>query len=100
MLLRIRTVSDKKNCRINQNTHCVFNSIFFPLENRTVYKMLCGPGSSVSIVTEYGLGSPGSNPGGDEIFRLSRPTLGPTQPTVKWVGPGGEHPRPSIQMDS
>jgi len=28
---------------------------------------------------------PGSNPGGDEIFRPSRPVLGPTQPPVKWV---------------
>jgi len=25
------------------------------------------------------------NPGGDEIFRPSRPVLGPTQPPVKWV---------------
>jgi len=44
-----------------------------------------GPGSSVSIATDYGLDGPGSNPGGDEIFRLSRPSLGPTQPPVKWV---------------
>jgi len=43
------------------------------------------PGSSVGIATDYGLESPGSNPGGNEIFRPSRPTLGPTQPTVKWV---------------
>ena len=28
----------------------------------------CGPGSSVGIATDYGLGGPGSNPGGDEIF--------------------------------
>jgi len=25
------------------------------------------------------------NPGGDEIFRSSRPALGPIQPPVKWV---------------
>jgi len=46
---------------------------------------ICGPGSSVVIATDYGLGGPGSNPGGDEIFRLSRPALGPAQPPVKWV---------------
>ena len=28
----------------------------------------CGPGSSVGIVTDYGLEGPGSNPGGDGIF--------------------------------
>ena len=43
------------------------------------------PGSSVGIVTDYGVDDPGSNPGGDEIFRLSRPALGPNQPPVKWV---------------
>ena len=30
-----------------------------------------GPCSSVSIETDYGLDGPGSNPGGDEIFRPS-----------------------------
>ena len=44
-----------------------------------------GPGSSVGIATDYGLDGPGSNPGGDEIFRPSRPTVGPTLPPVKWV---------------
>jgi hypothetical protein len=29
----------------------------------------CGPDSSVGIATGYGLEGPGSNPGGDEIFR-------------------------------
>jgi len=43
------------------------------------------PGSSVGIVTDYGLDGLGSNPGRDEIFRLSRPALGPTQPPVQWV---------------
>ena len=50
-------------------------------------------GSSVGIATDYGLGGPGSNPGGDEIFRLSRPALRPTQPPVKCVpglSPGGK----------
>ena len=46
---------------------------------------MCGPGSSVGIASDYGLDGPGSNPGGDEIFRPSTPTLGPTQPPVNWV---------------
>jgi len=33
----------------------------------------------------YGLDGSGSNPGGDEIFRPSRPALGSTQPPVQWV---------------
>ena len=44
-----------------------------------------GLGSSVDIVTDYRLDGPGSNPGGDEIFHLSRLALGPTQPPVNWV---------------
>ena len=39
---------------------------------------VCVCGSSVGIATDYGLDGPGSNAGGDEIFRLSRPALGPT----------------------
>jgi len=52
-------------------------------EVRTMY--VSGPGSSVGIVTDYGLDGPGTNPGGDEIFRLSRSGLWPTQPPVQWV---------------
>jgi len=45
-----------------------------------------GSGSSVGIVTDYGLDGPGSNPGGDEIFRPSRPALGPIQPSFCKMG--------------
>ena len=48
-------------------------------------QVLGAPGSSVGIVTDYGLDGPGSNPSGDEIFRPSRRALGPTQPPVKCV---------------
>ena len=42
-------------------------------------------GSSIGIATDYRLDGPGSNPGGDKIFCLSRPAVGPTQPPVQWV---------------
>jgi len=35
-----------------------------------------GEKSVVCIAYDYGLDGPGSNPGGEEIFRLSRPALG------------------------
>jgi hypothetical protein len=47
--------------------------------------VICGPGSSVGIATDYGLDGPGSNSGGDEIFSPSRPAPGANQPPVKWV---------------
>ena len=33
-----------------------------------IYIYICGPDSSVSIATDYGLDGPGSNPDGNEIF--------------------------------
>jgi len=45
----------------------------------------CGPGSSVGTATELRLDGPVSNPSRDEIFRPSRPALGPTKPPVQWV---------------
>jgi len=55
-----------------------------PLPPQEIFLVLiCVLGSSVGIATDYGLDGPGSNPGGDEIFRLSRPALGPTQPNAK-----------------
>jgi len=54
--------------------------------NIKIYKnIICGPDSLVGITADYGLDGPGSNPGGDEIFRPFRPALGPTQPPVQWV---------------
>ena len=49
------------------------------------YIINCGPGSSFGIETDFRLDGPGSNPGGDDIFRPSIPALGPTQPLVQWV---------------
>ena len=43
-----------------------------------------GPGSSVGIGTDYGLDGPGIEARWGEIFRPSRPALGPTQP-LQWV---------------
>ena len=50
-----------------------------------VYIVQSGSGSSVGIATGCGLDGPGSNAGGDEIFRTSRLALGPIQPPVKRV---------------
>ena len=36
-----------------------------------IYIYIYGPGSSVGIATDNGLDGPGSNPGGDDIFRPS-----------------------------
>ena len=46
---------------------------------------VCGSCRSVGIATDCRLDGSGSNLGGDEIFRRSRPALGPTQPPLKWV---------------
>ena len=46
---------------------------------------IVGRDSSVVIATAYGLNGPGIDPQWVEIFRPSRPALGPTQPPVQWV---------------
>ena len=61
------------------------------MHTHIIYIYIYGPSSSVGIATEL----PGpARPGwtvrdwillGDEIFRPSRPALGPTQSPVKWV---------------
>jgi len=50
-----------------------------------IYIYVYGPGSSVGIATRYGLGGPGIESWGDRDFpHPSRPTLGPTQPSIQW----------------
>jgi hypothetical protein len=45
-----------------------------------------GPGSSVGIVTDYGLDGPGIEYRlGRDFSHTSRPALGPNQPPVQWV---------------
>ena len=51
-----------------------------------IYYYTRGPGSSVGIVTAYGLDGPGiESRWGRDFPHLSRPALRPTQPSVKWV---------------
>ena len=46
----------------------------------------CEPGSVVGIATGYGLEGPGIESWwGRDFPPLSRPALGPTQPSVQWV---------------
>jgi len=70
---------------VTQIANLVISFRYLRIYRTYVYIYICGPGSSVGIATDYGLDGPGSNPGRDEIFRPSRPTLGPTQPPIKWV---------------
>ena len=60
-----------------------------------IFPSICisyGPGSSVGIATDYGLDGPGIESRWGEIFRPSRPALGPTQPLYNGyrVFPGGK----------
>jgi hypothetical protein len=81
--------------------------VFLDIErafNNTSYDS-SGPGSSVSIATDYGLDSLGiESQWGQDFSHTSRLALGPTQPPVqmgtgsfpgvKWPGRGADHPPP------
>ena len=69
------------------------------------YLLTLWPRSSIGIDTDYGLDGPGLNPGGNEIFRPSRPALGPTHLLYSgyrvstgskvWTGRAADHSYPS-----
>jgi len=61
------------------HTHTHTHTTHTHTQTHTHTHTYIGPGSSVVIATDYGLDGPGSNPGGDEIFRRSRPALWPTR---------------------
>jgi len=64
---------------------CVIVCVYIYIYIYIYIYMYNGSGSPVGIATEYGLDGPGSNPSDEEIFRPSKPVLGPTQPPVQWV---------------
>jgi len=67
--------------------HCIvamFRIVYYNYQLLT--KFYSGPGSSVGIVTGYGLGGPGiESRWGRDFPHLFRPALVPTQPPVQWV---------------
>jgi hypothetical protein len=68
---------------------CEISSI--PFSQKKIFYMMdltqhVGPGSSVSIATDYGLQSPGIESWwGRDFLHTSSLDLGPTQPPVQWV---------------
>jgi len=75
-----RTVSHPNDVRYNSTNEALHCTVF------SQHFVSRGPGSSVGIVTGYGLDGPGiESRWGQDFPHLSRPTLGPTQPPVQRV---------------
>jgi hypothetical protein len=71
------------DCWIEAEINDYFVCPLWIMENVT---LLSGPGSSVGIETDHGLGGPGIESRCRRDFpHLSRPALGPIQPPVQWV---------------
>ena len=60
--------------------------MFTAVLNRRILSLAVGRDSSVGIATSYGLDGPGiESRWGRDFQHPSRPTLGPTQPSIQWV---------------
>ena len=68
------------HCSVN---YLVSQSVSFSYILETLHHPIRGTGSSVGIVTGYGLDGPGIE--SRWRARFSSPALGPTQPPVQWV---------------
>ena len=79
------SISFRSSFSLNSLAFPFFLLASFLLDLIFVLFFLYGQGSSVGIATDYVLDGPGSNLSGDEIFRPTRPAMGPTKPPVKWV---------------
>ena len=82
-------VSTKRNSS-GQSATSSRRLLSYPTEDNNLALLLhCGSGSSVDIVTDYGLDGPGIESRWRRDFpHLSRPALGPTQLPVQWSFPG------------
>jgi hypothetical protein len=82
--------------------HCLY-TVYYALTAPTCFE--CGPGSSVGIATDYGLGGPGIESVGARFFAHIQTGLGAHPPSctmgtgsfpgVKQPGRGANHPPPS-----
>ena len=69
VIIKLKYHNHRKMFRFDTFSHLQAVATKYINRNNVSVTFICGPGSSVGIATDYGLDSPGSNPGGDEIFR-------------------------------